>query len=366
MAMSQGESPSPQLKVTVLEVARLAGVSMATVSNVLNRPNVVAAATKSRVLAAMQQLNFVPNSAARQLAAGRSRAIGLVVLDLTNPFFLEVARGVEDVASSAGYVVILFNSADSRDRETRSLSVLREQRVSGVLLSPVAARTELVEQMRAEGTRVVLLDRRGAATGECSVSVDDVLGGQAAGEHLIATGRRSLAFVRGGRHVRQYNDRERGIRSALRGAGLDDRSLVVLHEEMSVSGGEHAGERILREFANVDAVVCGNDTIAAGVERALLKAAVRVPDDVALVGYDDVPLAKLITVPLTSMQQPMYEMGRSAAQLLLDEIEDSDHVHKRVSFNPSLVARSSSVGRPAKSTRRPGGAAKAIATHANG
>jgi LacI family transcriptional regulator len=327
--------------VTVRDVARLAGVSVATVSNVLNQPDIVASRTRDRVERAIVQLNFVPNSAARHLAAGRSKSIGLVLLDLANPYFLEVARGVEDVAADAGYVVMLFNSADSPKREDRALRVLLEQRVSGVLMSPVGPRSAAVSRLRGDGINVVLLDRKGSSRDECSVAVDDLQGGQIATEHLLAAGHRQFVFVGGASHVRQHAARLKGARLALRNAGVDD-DIPVVREDMTLEGGRRAAQRILGLRPRPTAILCGNDLYAVGVEQVLLAADIAVPTEIAIVGYDDVEMAAVTAVPLTSVQQPMYAMGRAATELLISEIEDPAHQHERVQFIPRLVPRASS------------------------
>ena len=159
------------------DVASLAGVAVGTVSNVLNHPDLVRPLTRARVEAAMEQLGFIPNGSARQLRAGRSRCLGLVVLDVTNPFFTEVARGAEDYAQAAGYAVILCNSDEADDKERRYLRVLEEQRVRGILITPVHGRAPELRRIRERGTPVVLLDRPGSA-GQCSVAVDDRRGGE--------------------------------------------------------------------------------------------------------------------------------------------------------------------------------------------
>jgi LacI family transcriptional regulator len=251
--------------VTVRDVARLAGVSHGTVSNVLNRPDRVTQKTREKVEEAMERLSFVPNEAARQLSGGRSRLIGLVLLDLENPFFLEVARGVEDAATNAGYVVMLFNSAGAAEREERALEALREHRVSGVLLSPVSRMAGGVPRLRAQGSHVVFLDRRAPRADFCSVAVDDHHGAVTAMAHLLSNGHTRIAFVSGPSHLRQHQARLRGVHSAAASAGLNPSDVTVFREEMSVAGGERAGHRLLAAAGQFTAVVCANDQLAFGV-----------------------------------------------------------------------------------------------------
>jgi LacI family transcriptional regulator len=177
----------------IREVAKRAGVSLGTVSNVLNRPEIVALETRQRVQQAIDEIGFVRNGSARQLRAGTSRCLGLVVLDVSNPFFTEVARGVEDVANEAGFVVILCNSDASFEKESHYLHVLEEQRARGVLITPVQNDASYLQHIRQRGISVVLLDRSSRARDMCSVAVDDVRGGELAASHLLEQGHTCLA-----------------------------------------------------------------------------------------------------------------------------------------------------------------------------
>jgi LacI family transcriptional regulator len=336
------------------DVASLAGVAVGTVSNVLNHPDLVRPLTRARVEAAMEELGFIPNGSARQLRAGRSRCLGLVVLDVTNPFFTEVARGVEDYAQAAGYAVILCNSDEADDKERRYLRVLEEQRVRGILITPVHGRAPELRRIRDRGTPVVLLDRPGSA-GQCSVAVDDRRGGEIAVSHLLELGHRSIALVNGPLAIRQCADRRRGALRALERAGLDPAAVLteVTVPAMNARAGVAAADELLgpgpartglaRTGRQPTAVFCTNDMLALGLLRRLGQAGVAVPGDLAVVGYDDIEFAADAAVPLTSVRQPKYQLGRAAAELLLDEADRPDeHEHRRFVFKPELVARASS------------------------
>jgi len=328
--------------VGIKDVARRAGVSPVTVSNVLNRPERVAAETRSRVERAIRELGFVRNGSASTLRAGQSRAIGLVVLDVGNPFFVEVARGVEDVVSDRDHAVILCNSGESPDKEARNLRVLAEQRVRGVLITPAADDTSGLRRLHERGVAVVFVDH--PASGEvCSVAVDDVAGGELAVGHLIANGARRLAFVSGPAAIRQCSDRRRGALRALETSGLPPDALTdVMVPEMNAHGGRIAAETLLDEGLP-DAVFCANDLLGLGVLRTLLQAGVRVPGDVALIGYDDIEFSSAAAVPLSSIRQPTYQLGKIATELLLEECDDpSGHAHQQIMFQPELVVRESS------------------------
>ncbi|NEA22284.1 LacI family DNA-binding transcriptional regulator, partial [Actinomadura bangladeshensis] len=195
--------------VGIKQVAAHAGVSPGTVSNVLNRPERVAEATRVRVEKAIRELGFVRNGSASTLRAGHSSTIGLMVLDLANPFFTDVARGVEDIASERGYAVILSSSGESDERERRNLRVFAEQRVRGVLLTPVGDDSDACDRLRERGVPVVLLDHPTPRASQCSVAVDDVAGGELAAGELLDGGARTLAFVTGPMVLRQCADRRK-------------------------------------------------------------------------------------------------------------------------------------------------------------
>ncbi len=212
---------------SVKQVAERAGVSLGTVSNVLNRPERVGNKTRERVLRAIDELGFVRNEAARQLRAGRSRTIGLVVLDVGNPFFTDIAAGVEVAAAKAGLSLVLCNSAEDSTREAHYLSLLEEQRTFGVLLSPVDGDSSRLAALRRRGTATVLVDRKGSRS-MCSVSVDDLVGGELAVSHLCGLGHRRIAFVGGPLGLKQVSDRLAGARRALADARLPERALTVV------------------------------------------------------------------------------------------------------------------------------------------
>lgn len=332
--------------VSIKEVAAQAGVSVGTVSNVLNRPDIVSERTRARVHAAIKALGFVRNESARQLRAGRSRTIGVVVLDVANPFFTDVARGVEDEASEQGLSVILCSSDDQQEKETRYLDLLEEHRVQGVLITPVAGADEGLAGLQRRGTPVVLVDSRSPSSGQCSVSVDDVLGGDLAMSHLLAAGHRRVAFVAGPATIRQVADRHEGALRALRRAGLADQDLRVIEmEALNVRAGQRAGAAIaeMPKRSRPTAAFCANDLIALGLLQEMTRRRIRVPEDIAIVGYDDIEFAAAAAVPLSSVRQPREELGHSAARLLLEEARgDPSHKHRQVIFEPELVARQSS------------------------
>jgi LacI family transcriptional regulator len=332
---------------SVRDVALRAGVSVGTVSNVLNRPAKVTADTVARVQRAIDELGFIRNDAARQLRAGHSKTVGLVVLDVRNPFFTDVARGAEDKAAEAGLTVLLGNSDENTDRESAYLDLFEEQRVHGVLISPFGDITTRLERLRQRGIPAVLVDRSSGDASFSSVSVDDLAGGRLAVEHLIAQGRGRIAFIGGPMQIRQVQDRLAGARLAV--DAHDGVSLETVEvEALSVLAGRAAGIEIAERAPEnrPDAIFAANDLVAMGVLQALMMrdADVRVPADISLIGYDDIDFASAAVVPLSSIRQPSALIGQTAVEILLEEAADATTPPRQVVFEPELVVRDSSRG----------------------
>ncbi|MGA4544123.1 LacI family DNA-binding transcriptional regulator [Uniformispora flossi] len=335
-------------RVGIKDVARGAGVSVGTVSNVINNPEMVSEETRLRVRAVIERLGYVRSESARQLRAGHSRMVGMLVLDLANPFFAEVAKGAEHALRAAGLGVMVCNSAASPAEEAEYLALFAEQRIRGVLVTPADTGGRTVDSLRGQGTPFVLVDRSLAAEEGCSVSVDDVRGGTLAAAHLLDAGHRRVAFVGGRTDLPQVRDRLAGARSAVAAAGLaDDVLLHLATDRLDVAAGRDAGARLLGLSPRPSAVLCANDLLALGLLQTLYAAGVRVPEDIALVGYDDIEFAAAAAVPLTSVRQPAGLLGRTAADLLLEEItaEGVPHTHRRIVLQPELVVRDSSAAR---------------------
>lgn len=331
----------------ITDVAAAAGVSVGTVSNVLNKPHLVSVKTYERVIAVIDQLGFVRNESARQLRAGSSRAIGLVVIDAANPFFADVARGVEDAVDTVGGVVLLGNSAGEQARERRYLDLFEEQRVRGVLIAPLDETDPQLSALTRLGIPVVFLDRHGKGVAHSSVSVDDVNGGRIATEHLVERGHRRIAFVGGPSSLRQVSERRQGaelVVEATKGASL----LAISTRDLTFSAGRQAADDLVMMSTNMrpTAVFAANDLVAIGLLQGLSTHGLRVPHDIAIVGYDDIDFAAAAAVPLSSVRQPRVELGRRGAELLFKELDALEAglpvKHQHVQFQPELVVRLSS------------------------
>jgi LacI family transcriptional regulator len=327
------------MAVSVREVAALAGVSVGTVSNVLNNRPSVSPAVAERVKAAVAELGYIPNALARQLRAGQSRTIALVVLDVTNPFFADVARGAEERAAEAGYVALVGSTNNSGARENAYIEQFREQRVAGVVITPASAGAHATERLREAGIPVVVIGAAVPDSAVPSVSVDDVKGGYLAASHLLEQGRHSLAFVAGPLDIPQVRDRLTGAQQAV--ARYPDADLQVFEvDDMTVLAGRAlASERFLHT-PRPTGIFAANDLLALGVLQALtMQSSVRVPEDVALVGFDDIDFAAAAVVPLSSVRQPARELGYRAADILL---RGDAGAAQQILFQPELIERASS------------------------
>jgi LacI family transcriptional regulator, galactose operon repressor len=343
-ASGAGAQSQAKRRVTIRDVANLAQVSLGTVSNVLNKPAAVATPTRNRVLEAINSTGFVRSTAAHQLRVGKSRTIGVVLLDIGNPFFAEMVRGAEHVLRERDYVLILCSSDESAEREQRYFRVLEEHRVDGLLISPVERDLEGTAELVAHGIPTVLLDRDGSSRGLCSATVDDVRGAELAADHLFELGHRIIAFVNGPPTIRQCIDRKEGARRSARrarhrgGARLSEVAVGAL----TIEQGEAAVAPLMALEPRPTAVMCANDLLALGVLRGLAAKGISVPDEMAVVGYDDVAFASMLSPALTSVRQPKYELGVVAAELLLEEVAGLPHEHRAIRFEPELVVRASS------------------------
>lgn len=346
MTTTQG---GPPRRPSITDVARRAGVSVGTVSNVLNRPDNVAPATRDRVRSAIADLGFVRNASARQLRAGVIRTVGAVVLDIANPFYTEVVRGIEDRISADDYTLLLSASDEDTTREARYLSLQEEHGVHGIIISPTQASMAPVLAMHERGVRFVLLDVPPEPVPMSTVGVDDARGAALAIDHLLELGHRRIALLNGPDTIRPCVARRAGVHAALEAAGLDPQAVLteVTVGALTIDAGGVGMSRILAlpPDRRPTATFCANDLTAVGALGALRRARVPVPSGMAVVGYDDIPIASLVTVPLTTVHQPTHTLGWTAADLLLRVgTNGSGADPQRVVFQPELVVRESTVG----------------------
>lgn len=325
---------TPQ-RASVKDVAALAGVSVGTVSNVLNRPESVTEKTRARVEQAMTDLNFHRNASARQLRAGVSRTVGAIVMDVSNPYYTEIARGIEDRLAADDHTLILCSSDDDPRREARFLRLLAEQGVRGVLVTPMSTTKERLSALRSLGIPSVLMDS--SSSQHAAVGVDHVAGGRQAIAHLLEQGHRRILYLAGLTELQQTRHRLKGAIEAIQAADLDPAEVLrVVHlPNLTANDGQRGLIEALQSGPQPTAVFCMNDIVALGAMRELRLRGMGIPSDMAVVGYDDLYFAAELMTPLTSVRQPMHQLGWAAADLLLTETPHAP-------FQPELIVRASS------------------------
>ncbi len=334
---------------TISDVAKRAGVSTMTVSRVVNGTGYASAETRARVESAIDQLGYVPNALARQLRFKRTKTIALVVSDISNPFFTTIARGAEDVAARHGFSVMYCNTDESAKEEEQYLLMLVERQVDGVLLVPARSSGASFRLLQAHDVPVVVMDRRVAARNVDSVLCDSEAGAHALTRHLIELGHRRIAVLTGRRNISTSVDRVLGCRRALAEAGLTlDDDLVRYggfnFGKLNQADGHRMAEAVLAADGEPPtAIFAANNFIAFGVIRALREAGLRVPEDMSVVAFDDLPEDWVSEPFLTVAAQPAYEIGHRAATLLLDRITgDRDAAGESIVLPFELIIRRSS------------------------
>jgi LacI family transcriptional regulator len=323
-------------------VARAAGVSQSTVSNVLNRPELVAPPTRDRVRAAMRSFGFVVDDGARRLRGGRSLTLAVSVLDVSNPFWGEVTRGVAEYAAERGYVVALGSTGASEDRLSEYLRVFEQQRVACLLAAPVGTDLKPLTDLDERGIPVVLLDSGDPTNRLPFVAPDHVQGGFLAGDFLLQSGHRRIGCITGP-HTRWPDDRGRGVQLAVEKHGLDPANVLIQAPVIASTSAEglRATHTLLRSGQRFTAIFCSNDILALGALRALNQAGILVPDEVSLVGYDDSAFSEMLSPPLTTVRQEPYRLGQVAAELALQIVSGTTPTPRTDALAPRLVVRES-------------------------
>jgi LacI family transcriptional regulator len=327
---------------TMNDVARVAQVSIATVSHVINGTRFVSPERIERVHAAMQALDYTPDATARSLRMGRTDTVGLVIPDNTNPFFAELARWIEEASFDAGYTTILANSNERPYRERRYISTLLSKRVDGLIIAPSGGEDQtLIALLRRVRTPIVVVDHDGMLPIGDVVLYDDAGGSRAVAEHLLELGHTRIACVAGPAEHAPH-ERLESFRRTLAAAGvtLDDDAVVAA--DFHFAGGREATAKLLATGKPFTALFAANDLMAAGAIRELLAHGLSVPDDVSVIGFDDAPLAEMISPALTTVRQPMQDMAETAVSLLLARVaERGAGTHVRRVLPTSLVVRDS-------------------------
>ena len=334
--------------VTIRDVARVAGVSPSTVSRVLNGKMVVRKETEERVWAAVEDLGYRPNALARALITRHTSAVGIILSDVCDPFYPPIVQGVTEVANINHYSSFLCDLSPEPD-EVFYLRLVHEQRVDGVVIGTSHIPDEHILAFMEEGVPLVLINRR--MEGAPSVEGDNERGGRQATLHLVEGGHKRIAHIGVPSHVKSGILRRKGYEDVLRGQGLPVISELIVVEEDTPEGGYRAAKVLLSRKERPTAVFAYDDAMAIGAMQAFLEEGVGVPEDIAVVGYDDILLARYVTPSLTTIEQPRRHMGRLAMEMLLRLIRGEEFEEREIVLEPRLIVRRSSV-----SSSRPGSA----------
>ncbi len=329
---------------TIQDVARHAGVAPITASRAINHNGYVREEVRERVLRAVAELGYVPNTLARSLRSHRTHTLALILTDITNPFFTTIARGVEDAASDAGYMVMFCNTDENEAEEEKYLQMLLQKRVDGLLLVPARGGMGAVEAAQAQQVPVVVIDRRASGCKADVVRADSLGGAYQLTRLLIGLGHRRIALLNGPAEVSTAADRAAGFRQAMAENDLAA-GMVIFHGNFTQTSGAEMTRQAAALQPGPTALIAANNFIAIGAMNALRELGKPIPEEMALVGFDDLPPA-LVTFPfLTVAAQPAYEMGHRAAQLLIDRLEDRvEEECVEVVLPTELIVRASSGG----------------------
>jgi LacI family transcriptional regulator len=326
--------------MNIKDVAKIAGVSISTVSLVLNNKLGVSEGTRIRVLAVMEKLNYVPNNIARSLVTKRTASIGLIVPDISDVFYAQLGRAVQDAVAKKGYSMILCNSENSPEKEATYLNFLKEKKVDGIIMVPGGSiNSTEIEQI---DTPIVFVDRYTKGVDISYVGVDNEKGGYEATKHLIKLGHERVGCICGPNGASSSEERIAGYKKALAESGLRYDEVLLRGSNWTVGGGFYATKELLSLKASPTAIFTTSDICAIGVFDALGKEGLKVPEDIAVVGFDDIKFAPYMRVPLTTVRQPVKEMGEISAKLLLEELSSKKKSSSRkVILNTKLIVRES-------------------------
>jgi LacI family transcriptional regulator len=341
MKRAHTHPPAPASVATVKDVAERAGVSTATVSRVLSGSGGVREPLKSRVLAAAQSLAYRPNRAARDLRVRSSRTVGVLIPDIENPFFTSVICGIEEALRETDYSLLLANYSENPDQETRGLETFRAEGVRGLIFVASRAPSQLYAELGNAGMAMVAVSRVPNRLRIDQVTVANRDGAYNATAHLLRLGHKRVAIINGPLALTTARDRQSGYEDALRDAGLPVDESLVVHCDFRHAEGRAAMEQLLDQASPPSALFTASNLLTLGALQAIHERALDIPGQVAIVGFDDMPWATSLRPPLTTVAQPAFEVGRTAAGLLLDRIQKPAIARRQVVLETRLIVRSS-------------------------
>lgn len=328
------------MATTIKDIAKKLNISYSTVSKGLNDSSEISESTKKKIRKAAKELNYTPNAIAQGLVTKRTKTIGLIIPDITNPFYPEIAMGIEETASLNGYSVILCNSNWNNQKERDYLDLLIGKKVDGIILAPIGEENLELNEFELP---IVMVGKRNGYSTKSYVVVDDKRGGFLATEHLIKIGRKKIMFIGGKENVQSNKERLEGYMKALDRYGIPIDEGLIRSGNFKIESGYILMKEALKNGAICDAVFAGNDMLALGAIQAIQERNIKVPDKIAVVGFDDISFAKLPEISLTTVAQPKYEMGILAAKMLLDKIDNTKKKIESIILPPELVVRNTSI-----------------------
>lgn len=330
------------MSITIKDIALKANISYPSVSRALSGKPGVSKKTRDKVLKIAKELNYKPNALARGLVQSKTSSIGLIIPDIINPFFPEIAKAIDDEAHRQGYNVFLCNSDWDEEREDGYIRGLSEKRVDGIIIFPASEDSINDIKLRVSGdTPVVVLGSTSSYEGVLTISIDDVLGASLSTTYLLDKGHKNIAFIGGKIGGSGVTPRLKGFRDAHEKFNVDINEELIIFPGFSFKNGYKAMDELLQNEQKPDAVFAENDVIAMGVIQAIRSNGYRVPEDIAVAGFDDIPMASMYGIELTTVHQPKYELGQLAFRQLLSQIEGDDlsYVSRRISLEPELIIR---------------------------
>ena len=310
--------------MNIRAVAKRAGVSVATISRVLNHPDSVSDATKEHVLSIMKELNYTPNWFARGLNLNKTNVIALVVPNILNPLYMQIAKGVEDVAHLKSYTMLLCNTEDDEHKERDYIEMFIQRKIDGLILSSSLLKRKDLDDIKSQNIPLVLIGRSKEINSENVVYTDFEAGAYEATKHLIGLNYKRIAIITGTKEKQENLEKLAGFERALIEAGLRPNPRYILEAQNTIEGGHLTSRRLLALDERPQAIFAGSDMLAFGVMEAVRSADLRIPDDIALVGFDNVRMSSVVEPKLTTVSQPAHKMGLVAARLLFDIMENSD------------------------------------------
>ncbi|MCZ8511080.1 LacI family DNA-binding transcriptional regulator [Paenibacillus filicis] len=337
------------MKATIYDIAREAGVSIATVSQVINGKGKISEERRSEIMQIIERLNYQPSVIAAALTGKKTYTLGLLVPDISNPFFAEIARAVEDQGHQLGYSVMICSTDNKDERVERYLSLLQQKSVDGIIIGTGIENKEMLKPLLERDIPIALIAREMPSLDVNTVVVDDFIGGALAARHLTGLGHARLAVLAEEARVSSSRERVRGFMQTLEEAGLNREDVIVRHCDYVVEDGKRKALELLSTSGRPTAIFCCNDLLAIGALQAAKELELRVPEDLSVIGFDDTILASVTDPPLTTVAQPIGSMGNKVVDLLVQELKKEADFKQRVVLRPELVVRRSAAEPPSGS-----------------